>query len=410
MFFLVGTALLAPPTGFAQQQGIGIRPVPLVESEYIVDTAEQHRIRVVVLVKGLRQPWALQILPSGDALVSERGHALRLVHDVTGVAGKAATLDPQPIGGLPTVEPSYDGGGVLDVVLDPRFAQNGLLYMTFNKLGSAPADPQAEGAEWKSRLSLIRAKLVGRSLVEVKDLFVGNIGCNCAARAVFGKDGMIYMSSGELFGDEAQHLDTTAGKILRLTADGAVPADNPFVGRADARPEIFSIGHRDSFGLAWHGATGALLNVEHGPNGGDELNVVLPGRNYGWPTVTFGRNYDGTRKADSPVGAGFEPPIMVWLPSIAPTSLLVYTGERFPQWKGNLFVASAQRGETPRTGSIERVVVNDELGDIRREQLLTELHQRVTYVAQGPDGLLYVLTSNFDGETGGMLLRIEPVR
>jgi aldose sugar dehydrogenase len=399
---------IAPLTGFAQQ-AIGIHPVALAQDAYIFDTAEQHRIRVVVLTRGLTQPWALQLLPSGDALVAERSHGLRLIHDVTAAAGRGATLDPQPIEGLPVVEPHYDGAGVLDVVLHPDFKQNGLLYMTFNTFGAAPKDAKAQFPEWKSRLALIRARLAGRTLVDVKQLFVGSLGCTCAARALIGKDGLIYLSSGELYADEAQHLDTTAGKILRLTAEGGIPADNPFVRRAGARPEIFSFGHRDSFGLIEHPATGALLNVEHGPNGGDELNRILPGRNYGWPTVTFGRNYDGTRKADSPVGAGFEPPLIVWLPSIAPTSLMVYTGQRFPQWQGNLFIASAQRGEVARTGSIERVVVNNDLGDIRREQLLTELHQRVVYVTQGADGLLYVLTSNFDEKAGGALLRIEPV-
>jgi len=195
--------------------------------------------------------------------------------------------------------------------------------------------------------------------------------------------------------------------VLRLRDDGGIPADNPFVNDRSARPEVFSLGHRDHHGLAVHPLTGAVLNAEHGPNGGDEVNLILPGRNYGWPTHTFGRDYDGSRMTESPVGDGIEAPLIVWLPSIAPSGLAVYTGDRFPAWKGNLFVSSARIGEIPRTGGLERVVVNEELGELRRERLLTELRQRIANVRQGPDGLLYVLTDQLDSEDGA-LLRIEP--
>ncbi|HTM31069.1 MAG TPA: PQQ-dependent sugar dehydrogenase, partial [Vicinamibacterales bacterium] len=173
--------------------------------------------------------------------------------------------------------------------------------------------------------------------------------------------------------------------------------------RAGARPEIFSIGHRDQLGLAVHPG-GAVLASDHGPNGGDELNVILPGRNYGWPTSSYGRNYDGARISETPLPAGVEQPLVVWLPSIAPTGLAVYTGDRFPAWKGNVFIGSARRGEIPRTGGLERVVVNAKLEEIRRETLLTDLHQRIRDVRQGPDGLLYVITDEDDG----VLLRLEP--
>jgi aldose sugar dehydrogenase len=189
-----------------------------------------------------------------------------------------------------------------------------------------------------------------------------------------------------------------------LRDDGSAPPDNPFVGHEGARPEIFSYGHRDSLGLTVHQASGAVLNAEHGPNGGDKVNVILPGRNYGWPKFSFGRSYEGPRISDMPLGPGIEPPLIVWLPSIAPTGLTFYTAERFPAWKGNLFVGSARRGEVPRTGGLERVVLNDKLEELRRETLLTDLHQRIRDVRQGPDGLLYVLTDEDDGA----LLRIEP--
>ena len=188
-------------------------------------------------------------------------------------------------------------------------------------------------------------------------------------------------------------------------SSGAEPG-NPFVDRAGARPEIYSVGHRDQLGLTVHAATGQVLSAEHGPNGGDEVNLILPGRNYGWPTVSFGRDYQGPRISASPVAPDVELPLLLWIPSIAPTGMTSYTGEAFPAWKGNLFVGSARRGEIPRTGSLERVVLNERLEELRRESLLTDLHQRIRDVRQGPDGLLYVITDEDDG----VLLRIEPAR
>ncbi len=212
------------------------------------------------------------------------------------------------------------------------------------------------------------------------------------------------MTTGGPFGEEAQHLDSLYGKVLRLRDDGKVPSDNPFVGRADARPEVFSYGHRDHLGLTVQPDTGVVLNAEHGPNGGDEVNLIQAGKNYGWPKISFGRNYDGPRISPSPVAEGVEMPIIVWLPSIAPSGLTFYTGDRFPAWKGNLFVGSSRRGEVPRTGGLERVVLNDKLEELRRETLLTELHQRIRDVRQGADGLLYVVTDEDDG----VVMRIEP--
>ena len=212
------------------------------------------------------------------------------------------------------------------------------------------------------------------------------------------------MTTGAPFDEKAQSTDTVYGKVLRLTEDGKVPPDNPFVGKAGARPEVFSMGHRDQLGLTVHAATGTVLAAEHGPNGGDEINVILPGHNYGWPKFSFGRTYEGPRISETPLGPGIDQPLVLWIPSIAPTGLTFYTGDKIPAWKGNLFVGSSRRGEVPRTGGLERVVVNDKLEELRRESLLSELHQRIRDVRQGPDGLLYVITDEDDGA----LLRIEP--
>ena len=206
---------------------------------------------------------------------------------------------------------------------------------------------------------------------------------------------------------EARAVDAGEATPLGLDRgfdDGTAPADNPFVGKAGYKPEIYSLGHRNQLGLTIHPDTGQVWANENGPNGGDKINIILPGRNYGWPKWSFGRTYEGPRISSTPLGEDIEQPIIVWLPSIAPTGLAVYTGDRFPAWRNNLFIGSARIGEIPRTGGLARVVLNDKLEELRRERLLEELHQRVRDVRQGPDGLLYVITDEDDGA----LLRIEP--
>jgi aldose sugar dehydrogenase len=230
-------------------------------------------------------------------------------------------------------------------------------------------------------------------------LFASDFGSTSGSRIVFSGDGYVYMTTGAPFGDDAQDLKGAFGKVLRLKDDGGIPADNPFLGRDDVHPAVYSYGHRDQLGLTLHEASGTILAAEHGPNGGDEVNVIRPGLNYGWPNISFGRNYDGPRISDSPVAENVEQPLLLWVPSIGPSGLMFYTGDKFPAWKGNLFIGSARRGEVPRTGGLERVVLTENLEDIRRETLLTELHQRIRDVRQGPDGLLYVLT---DGDEFGV--------
>jgi glucose/arabinose dehydrogenase len=292
---------------------------------------------------------------------------------------------------------------VQEIALHPKFATNQFVYFTYNKAGAVGQNPNQR----QSAVTLARGRFDGKALTGVEDVFTGdwNNGAS-GSRLAFGRDGLIYMTTGAPFGDQAQKMDTVYGKVLRLREDGSVPNDNPFVGKSGLRPEVFSLGHRDQLGLTVHEATGTVIAAEHGPNGGDEVNVILPGRNYGWPTFTFGRSYEGPRIGDNPLGPGIEAPLVIWIPSIAPTGLTFYTGDRYPSWKGNLFVGSARRGEVPRTGGLERVVVNDKLEELRRETLLTELHQRIRDVRQGPDGLLYVITDEDDGA----LLRIEPAQ
>jgi glucose/arabinose dehydrogenase/quercetin dioxygenase-like cupin family protein len=384
----------------AQQAPLGIDAVTLTQPAYVFDTAEQHKVRVVVAVHGLRHPFAVALLPSGDALVSERGAGLRLIHSA---ASGTAQLDPAPVDGVPA-PPPYRNGGLQDVALHPDFAHNHLVYFTFNQAGNPPPADAKPPVRQESRVSLFRGELSGHSLIHVQQLFAGGSGSTSGSRMAFDGHGMLYMTTGGPFDDAPQRLDTVYGKVLRLRDDGTIPKDNPFVANAGARGEIFSLGHRDHLGLTVS-PTGVVLNAEEGPNGGDKLNEIIAGHNYGWPKVSFGRDYAGPRISDSPVAAGIDQPLVVWLPSIAPGGLTFYTGDKFPAWQNNVFVTSARRGEIPRTGGLERVAFNPKLEELRRETLFTELHQRFRDVRQGPDGLLYAVTDEDDGA----LLRIEPV-
>ena len=376
-------------TGNAQQgPPIGLPVPPLGKGPFEFDTAEKQKIRVSVVTKGLSHPWSIAFLPDGNMLVTERPGRLRMVRN--------GVLDPAPIAGVPRVR--TDGnGGLMDVALHPGFAQNRLVYLTYTK-------PVENG---KGTPTLARGRLEGGALVDVRDLVVpdafdGNSGLN--GRVVFGRDGMVYMSTGGNVAKVAQDPASLRGKILRLRDDGSVPPDNPFAGRAGYRPEIFSLGHRNTLALIVHPETGAVWNNENGPNGGDEINIILPGRNYGWPLVSFGRDYPGPRVSDHPTREGMESPLVVWIPSIAASGMAVYTGDRFPRWKGNVFVGGMRTGEIPGTGHLERIVFNERTEEMRRESLLVELRQRIREVRQGPDGLLYLLTDEDDGA----LLRIEP--
>ena len=386
-----------------QQADLGPRPVAVASTPYTFDTAEQHGIKVSVVVRGLAHPFSFAFLPNGDALVAERSGALRLVRNAASGDGTAATVAAQPISGTPEVYPQRTSG-LHDIALHPQFAQNSLVYFSYNKLGDVIPDSNPPGRR-QAAITVQRGKLSGTALTNVEEIFAGEWSTGSSgSRLAFGTDGMLYVSTGAPFGaTTARDASSVYGKVLRLRDDGKTPDDNPFVKQAGARPEVFSMGHRDQLGLTVH-PSGAVLAAEHGPNGGDEVNLILPGRDYGWPTWTYGRNYDGTRLSELPVTEGIEQPLVLWVPSIAPTGLAVYTGDKIPAWRNNLFVGSARIGEIPRTGGLERVVFNDKLEEVRRERLLGSLHQRIRDVRQGPDGLLYVITDEDDG----VLLRIEP--
>jgi glucose/arabinose dehydrogenase len=361
-------------------------PPPLPATFFTAETP----IRVVPVVTGLSHPWSLAFLPDGSMLVTERQGRLRIIRN--------GVLDPQPIAGVPAVR-AVALSGLLDVVLHPRFAENQLLYLAYSKARE----------DNLSTTALARARFDGKALTDVKDIFIANnwtkSTTNYGGRIAFDRAGFLYLTVGERQEHErAQKGDDHGGKVLRLRDDGSVPPDNPFVGRSGYLPEIYSLGHRSPQGLAMHPVTGAMWENEHGPLGGDELNIVLPGRNYGWPLVTYGTWYDGLKVSDDTARADLEPPFVYWVPSIAVSGLAFYTGDRFPAWKGNVFVGAMFEGRTRGTGHLQRITVTDTGRPIQREPLFAELRQRIRDVRQGPDGLLYLLTD----EDNGMLLRLEP--
>ena len=398
---VAGMALFLAASAQAQQAEIGIKPVELTEPSYTFDTAEQHGIRVSVLAKLPARPFAIEFLPGGDLLIVERGMGLRILHGATTATPQ---LDAEFVPGMPRPAEAFFSVGVQDVKLHPDFATNHLIYFTYNDPAPRPEGDPGPPNQRSAKLKLMRGKLENGRVRAVETLLEGGVSSALGSRLAFAPDGKLFMTTGGAFGETAQDLGTIYGKVLRLNADGTIPEDNPFVGRAGANPAIYSYGHRDQHGLMVDAESGAVLNAEHGMNGGDEVNRILPGANYGWPTYTFSRQYDGTQGSVQPTAEGIGRPLILWSPSIAPTGLMIYRGDRFPAWKGNLFVGSGRRGEIAFTGGLERVVLGADMGDVRRETLLTELHQRVRDFAEGPDGLIYVLT---DGNENAVL-RIEP--
>ncbi|NKB35311.1 MAG: PQQ-dependent sugar dehydrogenase [Pseudomonadales bacterium] len=384
-YLLLGLLAIGQTSG----QSIGVPVAPLGDGPWIFDTAEQHKIRVSVVARGMSHPWSIAFLPEGGMLVTERPGRLRLIRN--------DELDPEVITGVPEVR--TDGnGGLMDVAIHPQFSENGLVYLTYTK-------PAENG--WGAP-ALAVGRLEDDSLVDVRDLVVteayeGNSGLN--GRVAFGSDGKVYMSTGGRVDDAAQNPRSLRGKVLRLEDDGSIPFDNPFANRQDYRPEIYTLGHRNTLGLMLHPESGEMWQHENGPNGGDEVNILLPGRNYGWPIVSFGRFYSGGRVNEHPTREDLESPLLVWLPAIAASGMTVYTGDQFPAWQGNLFVGSLRMGGIPGTGHLQRIVFNERTEEIRRELMLTELHRRIREVREGPDGFIYLLT---DEEDDGALLRIEP--
>jgi aldose sugar dehydrogenase len=394
---LVPVALMLTASGAAQQQvpfrnnipvaPQGILAVPLPDKPVEFHTAEGQDIRVVVVARGLAHPWSLAFLPEGGMLVTERPGRLRSLRN--------GVLDPTPVTGVPAVR-AMGLSGLMDVALHPHFAENHFVYLTYTK-------PLAND---QSTLALARGQWTGGALADVQDVFVAAAGTGGASRIAFGRDGTLFMTTGGGGGNGSQDPNSHAGKVLRLRDDGGVPPDNPFVGRAGYKPEVYSLGHRNSIGLAVHPRSGDVWQNENGPNGGDEINVIRPGRNYGWPIVSYGRTYPGPWQSEQPWQRGFEQPIVFWVPSIAISGMAFYTGDRLPKWKGDVFVGGMRTGEIPNTGHLERILFNENMEELRRESLLNELRQRIRDVRQGPDDLLYLLTDAEDGA----VLRIEPAR
>jgi len=364
-------------------QGIKIPPLPEATVRY--ETAEGQTIRVSVLARGFTNGWSMAFVSDDTILVAERGGQIKAVRN--------GVVDPQPVAGAPAARGQGLSG--MDLALHPNFERNHAVYISYTK----PLD------EKRTTLAVARAVWDGKGLREATDIFVGEGGGG--GPIVFGGDGMLYVASGGGGGggvpNATQLLNNIGGKILRLTDTGSVPKDNPFVGRADARPEIFTMGHRNTLRMAMHPATGAIWQVENGPNGGDEANILVPGANYGWPIVSLGRTYAGPWQGPFSK-EGFRDATVLWIPSIAVSSIAFYTGDRLPKWKGDVFVGGMRTGEIPGTGHLERILFNEKMEELRRESLLTELRQRIRDVRQGPDQLLYLLTEAQDGA----VLRIEP--
>ena len=348
--------------------------------------ASAQALKPVTVASGLQNPWALAFLPDGRMLVTEKAGRIRLV----AADGQLSA----PLQGVPKVE-SAGQGGLLDIALDPKFADNALVYWSFSE-----ADP--EGGSGNST-AVARGRLDGNSLREVRIIFRQAPKYasreHFGSRLVFARDGRLFVTLGDRFSrrDDAQLLDNHHGKIVRIEPDGGIPADNPFVDRAGARPEIWSYGHRNVQGAAIHPTTGELWADEHGPQGGDELNIVERGKNYGWPVITYGANYGtGTKIGEGTEKAGMEQPLTRWVPSIATSGLAFLTSERYPGWKGSAFIGGLRSQMLVRLELDGRKVV-------REERLLQDLGQRIRDVRQGPDGWLYVVTDS----TNGRILRLE---
>jgi glucose/arabinose dehydrogenase len=360
---------------------LGCERAPVANVPDAPVVSEQATFRVVEVVGGLEHPWAVAFLPGGDLLITERPGRLRIVRD--------GILDPTPLDGVPEVYASGQGG-LLDVVLDPDFASNRLIYLSYAAEGD-------DGAGTR----VARARLGEAELEDLEVIFAGltrNGGYHFGSRLGFDPDGFLFVTLGERGDDErAQELGDLAGKVVRLHPDGSVPADNPFVGRDDAAPEIFSYGHRNPQGLAVHPETGRVWVEEHGPRGGDEINVVEVGVNYGWPVITYGRAYSGLPIGEGGAKEGMAQPLYYWVPSISPSGMAFYTGDAFPPWRGDLFVGGLS-GEL-----LARLELDGERV-VEEERLLEGVLGRIRDVRVGPDGYLYLLTD----ESEGGLYRLEP--
>lgn len=344
--------------------------------------SERHDFLVTTVVEGLDHPWAMAFLPNGDMLVTERPGRLRIVRD--------GELVPEPVGGLPDIA-AQGQGGLMDIALHPEFESNELVYLSYAASGTGGQGTEvARGHFQDGRLADV--EVVFRALPKERG------GRHFGSRLVFDNEGYLYVTLGDR-GRKAtgQDLATHTGSIVRIHDDGSVPEDNPFVD--GERPEIFSYGHRNVQGADLHPETGELWTHEHGPQGGDELNVVRSGRNYGWPVITYGVNYgSGTQIGEGTHKDGMEQPLWYWVPSIAPSGMTFYTGDRFPAWRDSVFVGALKFQLLARLELDGEKVLNE-------ERMLDGRYGRIRAVNEGPDGYLYLLTD----DSNGHLLRMEPV-
>ena len=357
--------------------------VAYAQDDARIERSQQHDFRVVTLAGGLAHPWGMAFLPDGAILITERMGRLRLFKD--------GALQPDPVAGTPQVV-ARGQGGLLDVVLHPDFSVNGLVYLSY-----------AGGENGKAGTEVARGRFDGAALNDLEVIFraepktpgTGHYG----SRLVFGRDGKLYVSLGDRrnYMKEAQNPANHIGSVLRLNDDGSLPDDNPFIGDQSKRPEIFSYGHRNVQGMTLRPASGEIWAHEHGPRGGDELNLLKAGANYGWPAITYGIDYSGAIISEKTAAPGMEQPVVYWDPSIAPSGMAFYDGELFPQWKGDLFVGALAHMHLRRLEMDGREVVG-------QEELLGDLRERIRDVRAGPDGYLYVLTDSGRGQ----LLRLEP--
>ncbi len=388
------------------------RPVLLGEG------AQRYR---VVPTKGLTNPWGMTFLPGGDILVTEKFGQLRIV--------RGGKLDPTPISGLPEIGIKAVNAGLMDIAAHPQYAQNKLVYFTYSKPQGVREDISWNGNQMVKgnkrgevvKVTLARARFEGgQALADVKDLFIADAESQgtSGSRIAFAKDGKIIMSVGmptrHVYGtaDDAQNPNKHSGKILRLNEDGTAPKDNPFFGKPGHKPELFALGIRNAMGLFIHPDTGDIWETENGPMGGDEINIIKAGKNYGWPVVSYGMDYSGNQEgglsgtsSSDRMKPGMEDPFIFWNPSPAVTGIMVYTGDKFPTWKGNVFVG-AMGSDNLGARQLHRIVLSRTGRPQSRGNLsmLVELKQRIRDVRQGPDGLIYCLTDEKDGA----LLRIEP--
>jgi len=372
--------------------GVGWPSPPLGPGPFLVESVrpEHRNLRVVVVARGLEQPWSIAFLPGGDMLVTERVGRLRLI--------KGGKLDPNPVKGIPAVR-ARGLQGLMDVVLHPRFTDNRFVYFSYHR-------PMGEDA---GETMLARGRWDGSALVDVRDIFTSGTTGTEGSRIGFAADGMLHMTiSAPGVGPDvvrSQDPKDYAGKTIRLRDDGSIPPDNPFVNDSRYLPAIWTLGHRNGHSMVLNPWTNELWATEQGPNGGDEINILQKGGNYGWPLVSYGRVYSGPRVSPNPTRDGMIPPLVFWVPSIAVTGMTFYKGDVFTAWRRSAFVGGLREGEVPRTGQVQRIEFNDKWEEIRRESLLGELKQRIRGVSEGPDGLLYVLTAE---SPDGAVLRIEP--